>query len=42
MLSDRTTRWWCLLSGPGALPHLRNLNLTILMGVSESISATRS
>ena len=30
----------CMLSGPGALPHLRNL--TILMSVSESISATRS
>ena len=30
----------CMLSGPGALPRLRNL--TSLMRVSESISATRS
>ena len=30
----------CMLSGPGALRRLRNL--TILMRVSESISATRS
>ena len=30
----------CVLLGPGALPRLRNL--TILMRVSESISATRS
>ena len=30
----------CMLLGPGALPRLRNL--TMLMRVSESISATRS
>ena len=29
----------CMLLGPGALPSLRNL--TILLSVSESISATR-
>ena len=46
MLSDGTMRWWCLayslymLSGPGAFSHVGNL--TILMRVSESISATRS
>ena len=38
VLSLRTSL--CMLSGPGALPHLRNL--TSLMRVSESMSATRS